>query len=137
MGFTKPCSHPLPPTSTHFHSLPPTPTHSYLLPPIPTHFHLLTSTLINSHPLPLTPTHCYSFLTQSHSFSTTPTHSSPPMCTFSHPFPVHIQILSPNSTHHLPFQLIFSPCALRAYTNFNVSLFFLLFSVLFRKQLIT
>ena len=32
---------------------------------------------------------------------------------------------------------MFSPCVLRAYINFNVNLFFLLFSVLFQKQLIT
>ena len=46
----------------------------------------------------------------------------PPMYSLSHSFPVHIQILSPNSTHHLPFQLhhlpfqpLFSPCVLRVY----------------------
>ena len=32
---------------------------------------------------------------------------------------------------------MFSRCILRAYINFNVNLFFLLFSILFRKQLIT
>ena len=46
----------------------------------------------------------------------------PPMYSLSHSFPVHIQILSPNSTHHLPFQFyhllfqpLFSPCVLRVY----------------------
>ena len=59
------------------------------------------------------------------------------MRSLSRPFPVHIHTLSPNLTHHLPFQPTFSPCDLRAYTNFKVNLFFLLFSVLPRKQLIT
>ena len=36
------------------------------------------------------------------------------MYSLCHPFPVHIQILSPNPTHHLPFQPIFSPSVLRA-----------------------
>ena len=32
------------------------------------------------------------------------------MKTLSHPFLVHIQMLTPNPTHHLPSQPIFSPC---------------------------
>ena len=39
----------------------------------------------------------------------------PPMCSLSHPFPVHIQIVSPNPIYHLPFQPKFSPCVLHAY----------------------
>ena len=37
------------------------------------------------------------------------------MRSLSRPFPVHIQTLSPNLTHHLPFQPTFSLCDLRAY----------------------
>ena len=37
------------------------------------------------------------------------------MNSLSHPFPVHALKLSPNPTHNLLFQLIFSPCGLRAY----------------------
>ena len=33
----------------------------------------------------------------------------------SHPFPVHIQILSANPIHHLSFQVIFSPSVLPIY----------------------
>ena len=88
--------------------------------------------------LPSTPTHSYSFgahchlfplvLSHSHSFSAhsyslprmfTPflLNLSPllPVCSLSYPFPVHIQKTSPNPTHHLPFQPIFSSCVLRAY----------------------
>ena len=70
-----------------------------------------------------TPIYFHSSSAHSHSFSA---HSHPlplkfipvllilsalsPICILSHPFPVHIQILSPNPTHHLPFQPIFSPC---------------------------
>ena len=43
-----------------------------------------------------------------------------PMYMLSHSFPVHIQILSPNPKHHLPFQPIFSPCVLRAYVLYVV-----------------
>ena len=103
-------------TRTHLHSLPPTATHSYPLPPSSTYPHLLLlmlSLLILILNIP------------------------PPIYSLSHPFPVHIQILSPNPTHCLAFQPIFSPCVLCAYIRFNVSLFFLLFSVLFWKQLIT
>ena len=81
-----------------------------------------------SHSLPYSPTHVHSFLTHSHSFSAH-SHSLPlmfsslllilnplpPMCSLFHSFPVHIQILSPNPTHHLPFQPIFGSCVLRAY----------------------
>ena len=148
-----------PHTPTHSYSLLPTPTHSYSListsiyshqlPLIPIHSHLLPSTPTHSYPIALTPTHFHSFLTHSHSFSATSTQPlmfsllllilNPPqlMCSLSHPFPVHIQILSPNPTHHLQFQPIFSPCVLCAYISFNVSLFFLMFSDLSRKQLIT
>ena len=98
MVYTKLCSHPLPCTPTH------------------------------SHQLPFTPTHFYSFLTHSYSFSAL---SDPlplmfsslllilntpmTMSSLSRPFPVHMQILTPNPTHHLPFQPIFSPCILHAY----------------------
>ena len=37
------------------------------------------------------------------------------MFSLSNLCPVHIQILSPNPTHHQPFQPIFSPCVLPAY----------------------
>ena len=156
----------LPPTPTHFHSLSPIPTHSYPLLPTPTHFHLLPSiptnfhlfppTLIYSHPLPSsTPTHSHQLplslnqLTLIFSFS----HAFSPMfrpllliLNLTLPCAVsltHFQSLSkyspnqPSPTHHLPFQSMFSPCVLRAYINFNVNLFFLLFSVWFQKQLIT
>ena len=78
--------------------------------------------------LPSTPTHFNSFLTHPHSFSG---HSYPlplicsplllilfplpPMCSLSHPFPLHIQVFSPSPAHHLPFQPIFSPCVLSVY----------------------
>ena len=136
--------------------LPPILTHSYLLPPTPTYFHLLAPTPTYSHPIPHIPIHSHSLSPTSTHFLPTRTHfqpfhpfslmfiplllvyyPSPPMCNLSHPFPVDIQILSPNPTRHLPFQPIFSPCVLHADTNFNVNLFFLLFWVLFRKQLIT
>ena len=140
MGFTKTCAQPLNPLGTHLHSLPPTATHSYPLPPSSIYPHLLLPSPTYSHPLLSTPTH-------SHTSPSTPTHPHllplmlsllililnihPPIYSLSHPFPVHIQILSPNPTHCLAFQPIFSPCVLCAYIRFNVSLFFLLFSVLF------
>ena len=136
-------SHPLPLTPTYSHQLPPTPTYSHLLPPTPTHFHIFPSTRTHSHPLPLIfypLTHMFNY---SHplplTFSPLLLVLNPPpsMCSLSHPFPVHIQILSPNPAHNSPFQPIFSPCVLRAHTNFNVNLFCLLFSGFFRKQLIT
>ena len=148
MGYTNhaPTHSPLLPTPIHCHPLSSTPTEFHSILP---QYHLFS---VHSHPLPLmfshpflsTPTHFYSILIQSHSFSA---HSYPllllfsslllilspalPMCNLSRPFLVHIQILSPNPTHHLPFQPIFSPCVLRAYVSFNVNLFFLLFSVCF------
>ena len=105
---------------------------------IPTYSHPLPPTLIHSHPLPFTPTrfhlfaaHCNLFplsLAHSHSFSAhcyplphmfspllLSLSSLPPMYSLSHPFPVHIQILSPNPIHKLPIQAISSPCVLRAY----------------------
>ena len=141
MGFMKPCSHPLPLSLTHFHSLSPTPTNSYLLPPTPTHSNLFPPTPIYSHPLPHIPIHSHSLPPTSTNFLPTDTHLQPltfrplllvlnpppSMCSLSHPFPVHIQILSPNPAHNSPFQPIFSPCVLRAHTNFNVNLFCLLF----------
>ena len=109
--FTLTYSHSLLPTPTHSYPLLPTPTHFHLLPSIPTNFHLFPPTVIYSHPLPSsTPTHSHQLplslnqLTLIFSFS----HAlSPmfrplllilnltlPMCSFSHPFPVLIQILS-------------------------------------------
>ena len=109
---------PLPPTPTHFHSLSPNPTHSYPLPSTPTHFHLLPSTptyshpptSIHSHTFPSTPTHSYLLplnfnpfiliFSLSHALPlmfrplVLILNPPPPMCSFSHPFPVHIQILS-------------------------------------------
>ena len=95
------------------------------------HWFILNCAPTHSHPLPSTLTHSHSFgahcnllplvLAHSHSFSA---HSYPlplmfipllnlipllPMYSLSHPFPVHIQILSPNLTHHLPFLPILSP----------------------------
>ena len=146
MGFTKTCAQPLKSTRTHLHSLPPTATHSYPLPPTSIYPHLLLPSSTYSHPSLSTSTH-------SHTSPSTPTHLHPlplmlslvililnippPKCSLSHPFPVHIQILSLNPTHRLAFQPIFTPCVLCAYIRFNVNLFFLLFSVLFWKQLIT
>ena len=87
--------------------------HWFILNCAPTPFHLLSPT-----PTHLEPTAIYC---HSHSFSA---HSYPlplmfipllnlipllPMYSLSHPFPVHIQILSPNLTHHLPFLPILSP----------------------------
>ena len=142
----------LPPTPTHFHSshpLPPISLYSHPLPPIHIHFHLLLSTPIHSHTFPSTRTHPLPLLTHSQSFSVirstfqhppTPTHvqpfsplliiSNPPSttCSLSCPFPVHIQILSPDPTYQLPFKPIFSPCVLRLHINFNANLFFLVFS---------
>ena len=124
MGFTKPCSHhfhPLPPTSIHSHLIPLTPTHSHPLPPtsiyshplppIPTHSYLLhPPTPIHSHTFPSTPTHSYLLplifnpfiliFSLSHALPlmfrplVLILNRPPPMCSFSHPFPVHIQILS-------------------------------------------
>ena len=84
---------------------------------------ILNRTPTNSNPL----THSHSFLTHSHSFLVhSHSHStmrssvlltlSPlmTMCSLSHLFSDHIQILSSYSpTHHPPFQPIFSNCALR------------------------
>ena len=136
----------LPPTATNFHLLPSTPIHSHPLPLISILSHLLSPTPIHSQTFPFTPTHWHPFpLIFSHSHPLPFTFSPllrilkplTPMHSLSHPFPAHIQILLPNLTHHVPFQPMFSRCILRAYINFNVNLFFLLFSILFRKQLIT
>ena len=97
MGYTKPCSH----------SEPSTPTHSYSF---AAYWHLFPLVLAYSHsfsphsyPLPLM-------------FNPLLLNLSPflPMYSLSHPFPVHTQILSPNPTHYLPFQPIFSLCVSRA-----------------------
>ena len=75
----------------------------------PTHSHLLISTTTNFHSFL---TNYHSFLAYSHPlplmFLTVVLILSPPSSirSFSHPFPVHIQILSSNPTHHLPFQPI-------------------------------
>ena len=101
-------SHQLSSTVTYSHSLPLTPTYSKLLPPTPTHSLPLplnsTHFLAYFHPLPLILNPLLLFL-----------NPSPPTCSLSHPLPVHIQILSPNPTHHLPFKPVFSPCVLRVY----------------------
>ena len=110
MGYTKPCSHSFLLTPTHFHS--------FL-----THFHSFPA---HSHPLPV----MFSSLLLILNWLL-------PMCSFSHLFSVHIQILSPNPNHHLQLEPMFSPSVLHAYISFNINLFFLLFSVLFWKQHIT
>ena len=114
MGWTKPYSHPLPPTPTHSHLLPSNSIHSHLLSSTPIHSHPSQSTPIYSHPLPPTPTHSHSiaahyhlsplFLAHYHLFSARFYPLSlmfslfllnliplPFMYSFSHPFPVHIQ----------------------------------------------
>ena len=60
----------------------------------------------HSHALPSTSTYLYSFLTHSHSFPAL-SHQLPLMfslllliCRLPHPFPVHIEMLIPNPTHH-------------------------------------
>ena len=130
-------SHLLLPNLTNFHLLLSTCTHSYLFSRTPLH----------SHPLPLTLAHCHPFFTYSHSFSVTPTHSThaQPTSIYVIPIPAQVQPLSsisspyPNTLTQSNSSLtnpIFSPCVLHVYTNFNVNLFFLLFSVFFQKQLI-
>ena len=63
-----------------------------------------------------TPTHFHSFSAHSHPIPF-PLILTPfrPMCSLPHPFPVPIQVLSPNPTYHLPLQPIFSPCVLHVY----------------------
>ena len=110
LSYTKPCSHPLPFTPIQSHPLPSTHTNSHLLPP----------TLANSQSFVANCHLFLLFLAHSHSFSVhsyplplmfSPLllnlSSLPPMYSLSYPFPVHIQILSPNTTHHPPFQPIF------------------------------
>ena len=94
----------------------------FILNRAPTHSYALPCTLP---PLPLTPIYSHPFLlifnplllisgffppTPTH-VQLTPTHFKPPptVCRLSHPFPVHIQILTPNRIHHLPLQPKFSP----------------------------
>ena len=86
---------------TQYHPLPSTPTYSHPLPPTSTHRH---SFLAYSHPLPLICSPLLLFLNPRSA-----------ICSLFHPFPVHIQRLSPNPTHHLPFQPTFSPCVSRVY----------------------
>ena len=99
-------SQPLPSTFTYSHPLPSTPT------PSPTYSH---SFAVHSHLFPLFFNPPLSFSAHCHPF---PFIFSPlllilspfpHMYSLSHPFPVHIQILSPNSTYHLPFQPMFIP----------------------------
>ena len=104
VGYTKPCSHSFLLTPTHFHS--------FL-----THFRSFPA---HSHPLPLMFSSLLLILNR-----------PLPMCSLSHLFSVHIQILSPNPNHHLQLEPMFSPSVLHAYISFNINLFFLLFSVLF------
>ena len=95
MGFTKPCSHPVPPISIHSHLFPLTPTHSHSLLPTPTHSHPLPSTPIHSHQFPPIPTHC-------HLLPPTPilhSHSLPPTSTQSQPTHAHFQLLPRTFTH--------------------------------------
>ena len=72
MGYTKPCSHPLPTTPIHSHP----PSHT------PIHFHPLRP------PVPLTPTHLQSTPIYFHSFLIHPSHFQPTP-THSHSFLVH------------------------------------------------
>ena len=74
-------------TKSGTHPLPSTPTHPHPLPPIFNHFH----------PLPFMFSPLLLILSP-----------LPPMYSLFHPFPVHIQILSSNPIHRLPFQPIFS-----------------------------
>ena len=129
--YTKLRSHPLPPTPIHSHPLPSTFTYSHILP-------LTTPTPTYRHSLSPSPTHSYSLAVHCHLFSLVLVHSHsflaysylftllfntlllnlsplPSMYSLYHPFPVHIQILLSNPTHHQPFQPIFSPCVLRVY----------------------
>ena len=87
----------------------------------------------HSHALPSTSTYLYSFLTHSHSFPALSHQlplmfslllliSNPPriMCRLPHPFPVHIEMLIPNPTHHhhsSPYLVPYFTClrALRTY----------------------
>ena len=94
-GYTKLCSHPLPCTPIYSHPL-----------------------LLIFNPLPLifgssppTPTHLY--LSPTH-LKPMPDHLQTLLA-----FPMHIQMLIPNPTQHLPFQPIFSPCILRAYVLYR------------------
>ena len=116
-------SHPLLPTSTYSYSLPSSP---YYTQPLPLIFNPLKLILSHSRPLPLM-------------FSSLLLFWNPyqPMRSIFHPFPVHVQIFSSHSTHYLPFQPIFSPFILVPASVFRSILSFLLFLVLFRKQLIT
>ena len=99
MVYTEPCSHSL--LCTLFHSHAPS-LHSHSLPSTLTHFYLFL-------------THSYSFPAFFHPlplmFSSLLLILNPPptVCRLSHPFPVHIQILTPNRIHHLPLQPKFSP----------------------------
>ena len=111
----------LPPTPTNSHSFPPTSIFSHPPPPIPIHSHPLLLTPIHFHLLLTSPTYSHAFLAHSYPLPLMfgplllDLSPLPPMYSLSYPFPVHIKILSPNLTHHLPFQPIFSPCVLRAF----------------------
>ena len=82
------------PTPTHSNPLPSTPTHSHALPHTATHSHLFAA---HCHLFPL-------FLALSHSFST---HSFPLPLMFKPTF-VHVQPLSPTSSHVQIVRIIYS-----------------------------
>ena len=141
-------SHSLPSTFTYSHPLAPNPTHSCPPLPSPIHSHLLPS-------LPSFPSHFQSFLIYSHSFSAH-SHSLPlmfnplllilsplpPMCSLSHSFSVRIQIVSPNPTHHLPFQpylvpVFYVPIILCSENTFKRKMVLLLFMIIGKKLFFT
>ena len=107
LNYTKPCSHPIPRTPpNHSHPLPFTPTHCHSTPLTPNHlqptsiyFHSFLAIsrlfLAYSHPLPLIFSPLLLILSP-----------LPPMCSLSHPLPVHIQTFLPIPTQHLPFKPI-------------------------------
>ena len=151
-------SHTLSSTPTYPHSLPSTFTYSHPLAPNPTHSYPPLPTLTLSYPLPplpSTPTHFQSFLIYSHSFSAH-SHSLPlmfnplllilsplpPMCSLSHSFSVRIQIVSPNPTHHLPFQpylvpVFYVPIILCSENAFKRKKVLLLFMIIRKKFFFT
>ena len=88
----------LPSTPTHSHSFG---AHCHLFPLVLSHSHLFSA---HSYSLPLV-------------FTPLLLNLSPflPVYSLSYPFPVHIQKISPNPTHHLPFQPTFNSCVLRSY----------------------
>ena len=113
-GYTKPCSHSLAPNNIHPHP----PTYSHQLLSTTTHFDPIEA---NSSSFSV---HCYSLPL---SFCPLVFSLKPllPMYCLFYSFPVNIQILSPNPTHHLLFQPIFRACFLRAYVPYVLRLTYL------------